>query len=246
MCSTDLGEWRRWRGAVNYGRRRRQATKEMWHRISLSTDLDCSKWRSCTPVSDHDNDDDNDDVVVSERVTERLPDFNENFQLPLLDCGTLSFSHVAYAFLRKPDARHCRAYTNSVVVANFFERNVNIRTRSNCVKWQWSWQWHWSVRSYMPRYYRAYRKTVNSIIVKAETYVFILFLWHKKKAHVYRSVAVSRENIVRSTTIFSRLSRDISKQANSRVRPRACRRYCESREREIQKERGSTKDPASK
>ncbi|OAD55037.1 hypothetical protein WN48_05739 [Eufriesea mexicana] len=102
----------------------------MWHRISLSTDLDCSKWRSCTPVSDHDDD----DVVVSERVTERLPDFNESFQLPLLDCGTLSSSHVAYAFLRKPDARHCRAYTNSVVVENFLERSVNIRTRSNRVK----------------------------------------------------------------------------------------------------------------
>lgn len=33
--------------AVNYGRRGRQTTKEMWQRVSFSTDLDCSKWRSC-------------------------------------------------------------------------------------------------------------------------------------------------------------------------------------------------------
>lgn len=143
LCSSDLGEWRRWRGAVNYGRRRRQATKEMWHRISLSTDLDCSKWRSCTPVSDHDDD----EVVFLERVTEILPDFNESFQLPVAgQCGTLSSSHVAYACLRKPDARHCRANTNSVAVANFFKRSVNISAIYNCVKWQRSWQWHWSAR----------------------------------------------------------------------------------------------------
>lgn len=54
-------------GAVNYGRRRRQATKEMWHRISLSMYVDCSKRRSCTPVSDHDDV----DVVVTERVSQR-------------------------------------------------------------------------------------------------------------------------------------------------------------------------------
>lgn len=245
MCSTDLGEWRRWRGAVNYGRRRRQATKEMWHRISLSTDLDCSKWRSCTPVSDHDNDDDNDDVVVSERVTERLPDFNENFQLPLLDCGTLSFSHVAYAFLRKPDARHCRAYTNSVVVANFFERNVNIRTKSNCVKWQRSWQWHWSVRSYMPRYYRANRKTVNSIIVEAETYV------------LFCSCDIKKGTCIQERGCFPRKHHKVDNNLLSivawyfKTSKLACAPSCLSailwipREGDTE-ERGSTKDPAFK
>lgn len=43
--------------AVNYGRRGRQATEEMWQRVSLSTDLDCSKWRSrerrCPPLHFH-------------------------------------------------------------------------------------------------------------------------------------------------------------------------------------------------
>lgn len=48
--------WGRGGEAVNYGRHGRQATKEMWQRVSLSTDLDCSKWRSCgrrRPSSHH-------------------------------------------------------------------------------------------------------------------------------------------------------------------------------------------------
>lgn len=48
--------WGRGGEAVNYGRRGRQARKEMWQRVSLSTDLDCSKWRSCgrrRPSSHH-------------------------------------------------------------------------------------------------------------------------------------------------------------------------------------------------
>lgn len=41
VCGTERGK------VVNYGRRGRQATGEMWQRVSLSTDLGCSKWWSC-------------------------------------------------------------------------------------------------------------------------------------------------------------------------------------------------------
>lgn len=44
-----------------------QATKEMWQRVSFSTDLDCSKRRSCTPVSDNkDGDEDDEENKIRE------------------------------------------------------------------------------------------------------------------------------------------------------------------------------------
>ncbi|KAG7203233.1 hypothetical protein KM043_010334 [Ampulex compressa] len=102
----------------------------MWHRISLSTDLDCSKWRSYTPVSDNEDD----DVVVPERATHRLEGFCESHQLPVLDRGTLSYSHVVYAYVRKPDARHSRANTDSVAGIDPLERSIRSRVGRSRVK----------------------------------------------------------------------------------------------------------------
>lgn len=35
LCSSDLGEWRRWRGAVNYGRRRGRPRKKCGNAFRL-------------------------------------------------------------------------------------------------------------------------------------------------------------------------------------------------------------------